>query len=58
MQIKNVRLKLALIAPTVASMTVANDVIEILSVVRDKTINDLSKLSNKAIYLLTKSFTR
>ena len=42
-EVKNARLKLALIIPTGASMTVANDAIEMLPVVTDKTINDLSK---------------
>ena len=36
-------LQLALIVPTGAPITVANDAIEMLSVVTDKTINDLSK---------------
>ena len=40
-EIKNQRL--ALIIPTGATVTVANDAIEILPVVTDKTINDLSK---------------
>ena len=42
-EVKNARLKLALIIPTGAPMTVANDAIEMLPVVTDKTINDLSK---------------
>ena len=42
-QIKNARLKLTLVIPTGAPMTVANDAIEILPAVTDKTINDLSK---------------
>ena len=42
-QIENARLKLALVIPTGAPITVANDAIEILPVVTDKTINDLSK---------------
>ena len=42
-EIENARLKLALIIPTGAPMTVANDAIEMLPVVTDKTINDLSK---------------
>ena len=42
-QIENARLKLALIVPESAPMTVANDAIEILPIVTDKTINDLSK---------------
>ena len=40
---ENARLKLALIIPTGAPITVANDAIETLPVVTDKTINDLSK---------------
>ena len=51
-EIENARLKLALIIPTGAPMTVANDAIEMLPVVTDKTINDLSKYSKEAIYLL------
>ena len=42
-EIENARLKLAVIIPTGAPMTVANDAIEMLPVVTDKTINDLSK---------------
>ena len=42
-EIENARLKLALILPTGASITVANDAIEILPVVTFKYINDLSK---------------
>ena len=42
-EIKNVRLKLALAIPTGAPMTVANDAIEMLPAVGDKTINDLPK---------------
>ena len=42
-EVKNARLKLALIIPTGAPMTVANDALEMLPVVTDKTINDLSK---------------
>ena len=41
-EIENVRLKLALTIPRGAPITVANDAIEILPVVTDKTINDLS----------------
>ena len=40
MENKNGRLKLALAIPTGAPVTVANDAIEILSVVTDKTIKD------------------
>ena len=42
-EIENARLKLALTIPTGAPMTVANDAIEILAVVTNKTINDLPK---------------
>ena len=42
-EIENARLKLALTIPTGAPIIVANDAIETLSVVIDKTINDLSK---------------
>ena len=42
-QIENARLKFALLIPTGAPIAVANDAIEILPVVTDKTINDLSK---------------
>ena len=52
-EIENARLKLALTTPTVALITVANDAIEMLPVVTDKTINDLSKYSKEAIYLLS-----
>ena len=52
-EIENARLKLALTTPTVALITVANDAIEMLPVVTDKTINGLSKYSKEAIYLLS-----
>ena len=42
-KIENARLKLALSVPTGAPITVANYAIEIVPVVTDKTINDLSK---------------
>ena len=42
-QIEYARLKLALVIPIGVLMTVANYAIEILPVVTDKTINDLSK---------------
>ena len=42
-EVKNARLKLALIIPSGAPMTAANDALEMLPVVTDKTINDLSK---------------
>ena len=41
--IENARLQLALIIPTGAPITAANDAIEMLPVVTDETINDLSK---------------
>ena len=41
--IENARLKLALPIPTSAPIKVANDAIEILPLVADKTIKDLSK---------------
>ena len=40
---KNARLKLVLTNHAGAPMTIANDAIEMLPVVTDKTINDLSK---------------
>ena len=46
-KIENARLKLALTIPTGAPMTVANDAIEILAVVTNKTINDLPKQSKE-----------
>ena len=42
-EIENARLKLAHTIPTGAPVTVANDAIQMLPVVTDKTINDLSK---------------
>ena len=42
-EIENTRLKLALTIPTGAPRTVANDAIEMLPVVTDKTTNNLSK---------------
>ena len=50
--IENARLQLALVIPTGAPVAVANDAIEMLPVATDKIINDLSKYSKKAIYLL------
>ena len=41
--VENARLQLAHIVPTGAPITVANDAIEMLPAVTDKTINDLSK---------------
>ena len=52
-EIEHVRLKPVLIIPTGAPMTVANHAIEMLTVVTDKAINDLSKLSKEATYLLS-----
>ena len=52
-EIENARLKTALTIPTGTSITVENDAMGILSVVIDKTINDLSKKSNEAIHLLS-----
>ena len=45
--IENARLKLALTIPTSAPITVANDAIEMLPLVKDKKIKNLSKLSKK-----------
>ena len=42
-KIENARLKLALTIPTGAPITVANDAMEMLPVVTDKTTNDLGK---------------
>ena len=42
-EIENARLKFALAISTGAPITVANDAIEMVPVVTDKTINDLSK---------------
>ena len=42
-EIEHARLKLELTIPTGALIIVANDAIEMLPVVTDKTINDLSK---------------
>ena len=42
-EIENAKTKLALTILTGAPITVANDAIEILAVVTDKTINDLSR---------------
>ena len=54
-KIENARLKLAFTIPTGAPITVANDAIKMLPVVTDKTINDLSKWSKEAMYLLSLS---
>ena len=42
-QMENARLKLAIVIPTGAPVTLANDAVEMLPVVTDKTINDLLK---------------
>ena len=52
-EIENAAPNLTLIIPEDYPMTVANDVIEMLPVVTDKTINDLSKYPKEAIYLLS-----
>ena len=41
--IENARLKLALVIPTAAPVTVANDIIKMLPLVTDKRIKDVSK---------------
>ena len=51
-EIENARLKLASTIPTGAPITVANDAIEMLPVVIEKTINDLPKYLKEAIHLL------
>ena len=50
---ENVRLRLALAIPTGVPVNVANDAIEMLPLVTDKTIKDLSNQSKEAIYLLS-----
>ena len=52
-EIESARLKLALAIPTVAQITAANNSIEMLPVVTDKTINESSKQSKEARYLLS-----
>ena len=52
-KIENQRLKIALAIPTGAPITVVNDSIQMLPVVTDKTINDLSKWLKEEIYLLS-----
>ena len=42
-EIENATLKLALVIPTGAPITVENDAIEMLPAVTDKTINEFSK---------------
>ena len=49
--IQNTRLQLALAIPTGASITVANDAVEMLPVATNNAINDLSNYSKEAIYL-------
>ena len=49
-KIENARRKLALTIPTGALITVANDAIEILSVVTNKTINDLTNSQKSNIF--------
>ena len=49
-EIENARLKLALTIPTGAPMTVANDAIEMLPVVTDKTMNTQNIQKKKYIY--------
>ena len=51
-EIESVRLRLALAIPTGVPRTVANDTIEMLPLVADKTIKDLVKRSN----IFTKPF--
>ena len=51
---ENVRLRLALAIPIGVLITVPNYAIEILPLVADKAIKDLSKQSQKAIYLLSR----
>ena len=53
LEIKNARLKLALVIPTGAPITVANDATQIPHLFTDKKIKDLLKLSKEAIYLLS-----
>ena len=55
-EIENARLKLALAILTGAPIKAANDVIEMIPLVADKTINDLSKWSRKS-NIFTKPFT-
>ena len=50
--IENERLQLAIIIPTDAPITVANDAIEMSTVATHKRVSDLSKYSKETIYLL------
>ena len=52
-KIENARLKLARAILTGYLVTVTSYAIEMLPVVTDKTTNDLSKLSNEAMHLLS-----
>ena len=52
--IENAELNLGLVIPTGAPITVANDAIERLPLVTDKTIKGLSKQSKEAKYLLSR----
>ena len=54
-KIENAGLKIALTIPTGVLITVANDAIEILPLVLDKTINDFKIV--KRINIFTKPFT-
>ena len=49
-EIENASLKFAFIIRTGAPITAANDAIEMLPVVTNKAINDLSKYSKQAIF--------
>ena len=51
--IKNAKLKLALTIPTGDPITAANDAIDILPLVADKTIKELSKYLKEAKFLLS-----
>ena len=51
-EMENARLKLALTIHTGPPITFANDATEMLPIVTDKAINDLSKYSKEALYLL------
>ena len=53
---ENSRLRLALAVPAGVPITVANYAIEMLPLVVDKKIKDLSKKSKEAIYLLSLLF--
>ena len=50
---ENARLRLALVIPIGAPITVAKDAIETPPLATDKTIKGLSKLSKKGMYLLS-----